>query len=113
MPYINIKSNFKINKEAEEKVKAKLGQAISIIPGKREASLMLGFEYANMYFRGQELDKILFVEVKLYGKADRTAMNELTAEICTIFNEELSVPKDCIYVKYEEVEVWGCNGYNF
>lgn len=113
MPYISSKVNFEITKDNEKKVKEKLGKAISIIPGKREASLMLGFEKCNMYFKGEEMDKLAMIEVKLYGKADRGAMNELTGEICNIYNAELGIPKENIYVKYEEVEVWGCNGGNF
>lgn len=113
VPFINTKVNFEVSKEKEVNVKDRLGKAISIIPGKSERSLMLGFEKASMYFHGEECDKLAMVEVKLFGTADRGAMNSLTGELCKIYNEEFGIPQGNIYVKYEEVEVWGCNGSNF
>ncbi len=113
MPFINTKTNFEIDKAKRDKIKSDYGKAIGIIPGKSEGSLMLAFESCPMYFKGQEKEKLAFVEVKLYGKADRSAMNDLTAEICNILNTETGIAKSDIYVKYEEVEVWGCNGGNF
>ncbi len=113
MPFINTKTNFEIDKNKRDKIKSEYGRAISLIPGKSECSLMLGFESCPMYFGGQEKDKIAFVEVKLYGSADRGAMNELTGAICDILNTETGIDRGDIYVKYEEVEVWGCGGHNF
>ena len=37
----------------------------------------------------------------------------MTGEICKIFNEELGIEPNRIYVKYEEVANWGWNGENF
>lgn len=113
MPFISTKSNFKIPKEKQETVKAKLGQAISLIPGKSEAYLMLAFENADMYFKGQAFDKIIFAEVKIFGTADRNSLDKLTSELCNIYEQELGVPGSNVYVKYEEVENWGYNGFNF
>ena len=113
MPFISTKTNFDIDKEKQKKIKAQYGKAISLIPGKSERSLMVAFENADMYFRGEEKDKLAFVEVKLYGSADRTSMNALTGALCDILNTETGIDKGDIYVKYEEVEVWGCGGSNF
>ena len=37
----------------------------------------------------------------------------MTTEVCKISEEELGIPQNKIYVKYEEVENWGWNGRNF
>lgn len=50
------------------------------------------------------------MEVKIYGSASKTAMEKMTEEICNIYEEELGIAKNRIYVKYEEVENWGWNG---
>lgn len=113
MPFINTKTNFEINKEKRDKIKESYGKAITLIPGKSERSLMLGFDCCPMYFGGQEREKLAFVEVKLFGMADRDKMNELTKKLCDILNSETGVEKSDIYVKFEEAEVWGCNGRNF
>lgn len=44
MPFIGSKVTVEITPEKEEIIKAKLGKAISLIKGKSETFLMLGFE---------------------------------------------------------------------
>lgn len=114
MPFINTKVNTTISKEDEILLKERLGEAISIIPGKSEQWLMLGFEdNIKMYFRGNNDEKIAFVEVKVFGGENKAAFNDLTAEICKIYNDILGIDKDKIYVKYETTTNWGWNGANF
>ena len=114
MPFINSKVSVKLTEEKEQTIKTRLGQAIALIPGKSESWLMLGFEDEyTLYFKGNKEEKIAFVEVSIFGSASSSALNSLTVEICDIFNEELGIPKDKIYVKYSETENWGWNGNNF
>ena len=114
MPFIGSKVSVKISKEKEESIKKKLGEAIQLIPGKSETFLMIGFEDEySLYFGGEKLEKGAFVEVKIFGKASKDSYDKLTAEICYIYEEELGIPQNKIYVKYEEVQNWGWNGKNF
>ncbi|CRZ34123.1 phenylpyruvate tautomerase PptA (4-oxalocrotonate tautomerase family) [Herbinix hemicellulosilytica] len=114
MPFISTKTNVKLTDEKYDSIKKKLGKAIELIPGKSENWIMLSFEDGSkMYFKGKDDRPLAFVEVKLFGKASRDAYNNLTIEITNILNDELNIPPDCIYVKYEEVSNWGWNGSNF
>jgi len=114
MPFINSKVTVSMSAEKKETIKARLGEAIALIPGKSESWLMVGFEdNYTLYFKGNQNGETAFVEVKIFGKASAAAYDRLTAAICEIFNEELGIAKDRIYVKYEEVENWGWNGGNF
>ena len=114
MPFIGSKVTVNISKKKEEIIKAKLGKAISLIKGKQEQFLMVGFEEKyNLYFAGEKLEKGAFIEIKIFGSASKEEYDNLTAEVCNIFNEELEIPKDKIYVKYEEISNWGWNGVNF
>lgn len=114
MPYINTRTNVNITKEKEIEIKKKLGKAIELIPGKSENWLMVSFEDQRpMYFKGESDTGIAFVEVKLFGRADSGSYNKLTAEITKILEDELDIPRNHIYVKYEEVNHWGWNGSNF
>ena len=114
MPFINSKVSVAMSQEKKESVKAKLGQAISLIPGKSENWLMVGFEDSyDLYFQGNQDGPTAFVEVKIYGSASSGAYSELTGAICDIYQEELGIPKNRVYVKYEEVANWGWNGSNF
>ena len=111
MPYIQTRTNSKIDKEKELRIKERLGEAIRIL-GKSEDWLMLEFiPECNLYFRGSNEDLIAYVDVKLLGKS--TEYNTMTAAITEIINSELGVAPDHIYVSYGEFANWGWNGSNF
>ena len=114
MPFINSKVSVPLTDSEKETLKGKLGQAISLIPGKSESWLMVGFEdnYA-LYFKGKNDTKLAYVEVKIVGGTTDEAYDKLTARLCQIYEEVLGIPQDKIYIKYEEVEHWGWNGANF
>lgn len=114
MPFINSKVSVSMSQEVKENVKTKLGEAITLIPGKSENWLMVGFEdECDLYFQGNQNAPTAFVEVKIYGSAAPNVLSKLTGVICEIFEAELKIPKERTYVKYEEVENWGWNGSNF
>lgn len=114
MPYISTRTNVTISKDIEVKIKNELGKAIEILPGKNENWLMLSFEdECRLYFKGESNRNIAYVEVKLFGKSPTDAYDKLTSEITKILNQELHIPPENVYVKYEEVSQWGYNGHNF
>lgn len=114
MPYISTKTNVTITKEKEVLIKEKFGKAIELIPGKSENWLMCAFEGAqSLYFKGDDRSSLAFIEVKIFGKSTKEAYDALTKKITEIVSEELLISPDKIYVKYEEVSVWGWNGTNF
>lgn len=114
MPFINAKVSVKISDDKKESINSKLGKAIALIPGKSENWLMVGFEEeCSLFFKGQKYEKLAFVEVKIFGSATKQAYDQLTSAISSIFNEELSIPAENLYVTYREVENWGWNGNNF
>lgn len=114
MPYINTTTTVKISENQEAALKEAMGKAISLIPGKSESWLMLNFrDCARMAFRGDANGECAMLEVEILGKADAAALDKLTAELCRIVSEVLSVPSDRIYVKYNEIDVWGYDGANF
>lgn len=114
MPFIDSKVTIKLSKEKRDLLKTKLGSIISNIPGKSENYLMVGFqdEY-SLYFKGEELKYGAFIEVKIFGRTSKENLKIVTKEICDLYEKELNIPKDAIYIKYEEVENWGFDGFNF
>lgn len=114
MPFIDSKISISVSEEKEKELKARLGQAIALIPGKSESWLMTGFtDNYHLYFKGDNSQPTAFVEVKVFGRENRDAFDALTAEICKIFQEVLGIAPDHVYVKYEAVANWGWNGGNF
>lgn len=114
MPYIDTKLNIRLSQEKEAILKKKLGEAIAEFPGKSEYWLMLNFtDNCRMWFRGYDRFPVAMVEVKLFGGTDAENCNRMTGIICKLFEEELGISPDHVYVKYEFVEHWGWNGENF
>lgn len=114
MPFIDSKVSFKLSEQQQEEIKTRLGKAIELIPGKSESWLMVGFsDDYKLYFKGEASPKIVYVEVSVFGKVTQNAIDNLTSEICNIYNEVTGTPKDKIYVKYFEADKWGWNGNNF
>ena len=114
MPFINAKISKTITKDEEKELKTKLGQAISILPGKSEHWLMTGFQDGyHLYFRGEDSEPAAFIEVAIFGGSDRDAFDRLTAEITKIFTGVLGIAADHIYIKYATTSDWGWNGSNF
>lgn len=113
MPFINSKVTVKMSEEKKEAIKTKLGEAISLIPGKSEHWLMVGFEDCyDLYFQGNKDGESAFVEVSIFGSVSAAVSDSMTGAICQIFEEELAIPKNRIYIKYQEVPNWGWNGSN-
>lgn len=113
MPYINTTTNVKISNSSEENIKSKFGEAIKIL-GKSESWLMLNFvDNQRMYFQGDNSKPMAIVEVKLFGKAQPNAYDEMTSAITNTISSELNISPNQVYVKYEEVSYWGWNGNNF
>jgi len=113
MPFIDSKITKKLSNEQKDAIKAELGKAISIM-GKSENYLMIGFEDEyDLYMGGNKLDAGAFVSVKALGSINSQASNEMTAEICRIFSDQLGIPGNNVYITYQGFSDWGWNGSNF
>ena len=114
MPFIDSKVSVKITEEQEKELKTRLGQAISLIPGKSESWLMTGFEdNYHLYFRGENSEPMAYVEVRLFGGPNKAAFQKMTEEITKIFGDILGIAPDHMYIKYSATPDWGWNGGNF
>lgn len=112
MPFIELKTNQNIN-EVKAILKSELGSAITAIPGKSEAWLMVELEGdKTMYFKGSNEPCAMF-EIAIFGKANDDAYDDLTKRICAISEKYLNVSPDRTYVKYSEIDHWGFNNFNF
>ncbi len=113
MPFINVKTNAKISKEEELDLKARLGQAITAIPGKSETWLMVDIEQGrDMYFQGTDAPCAM-VNVSIYGAASSSAYENLTGKIDDILNDILGIDRSRIYTAFFPTSDWGWNGRNF
>ena len=112
MPYIETTTNIPISGRREQAIKERMGEAITLIPGKSEGWLMLSFrDNVSMYYKGED-EPCAICQVKLYGSASEEDYANLTEALTDILHEELDIEADRVYVTYEEISTWGCNGGN-
>ena len=114
MPMITTHTTATVTAEKKELLTKALGEAITLLPGKSEAYLMLEFiGDCQMAFHGDTTLPLAYVEVKLLGKSTKAAYEALTTRICDVLEQILGIPAEGTYVKYEEVEHWGYNRFHF
>ncbi len=113
MPFINVKTNNRIENSVKEKVKTELGQAITLIQGKSERWLMVNIEDDSfLYFQGND-ESACYVEVKIYGNPSSSDCDNLTNRITGIIHRYLNIKPERIYVAYFSTPNWGFAGSNF
>lgn len=114
MPFISTKTNKKLTKDNEIALKEAFGKAIELLPGKTEKWLMLSFDGdCHMAFHGDMDSEMAYLTVSLVGSAANEAYDALTKELCRIMQDVLGIAPDMVYIKYEEIDHWGFNGFNF
>ena len=114
MPYIEAKLSCKLTDEKIEALKCGFGKAIECIPGKSESWLMVNIEDSkDLYFKGNKDGDTAYVSVAIFGSAEKSAYEELTAEICTLLSDICGISPSRTYVTYREVFNWGWNNSNF
>lgn len=113
MPFIDSKITLPVPQEKREVLKSELGKAISLL-NKPESFLMVGFEdNYDLYMAGKKLEKGAYVAVSLLGNASSAAYENMTAKICELYEKELGIPGNAVYVTYQGINDWGWNGRNF
>ncbi len=111
MPFIGVKTANKLTPSQKLAVKAGMGQAVELIPGKTESKLMMSIEDGlDLFFRGEEKTSCAFVEVRLKDEAAFEAKAAMTAKIFDVLEKEAGVAKDDAYVNIQEYPEWGSRG---
>ena len=113
MPFIDSKITVSVSQDKKDVLKGEFGKMMAVL-GKPESFLMVGFEdNYDLYMGGKKLEKGAYVSVSLFGAASRSAYESLTEKICTLYEKELGIPGNAVYVTYHGVNDWGWNGRNF
>jgi phenylpyruvate tautomerase PptA (4-oxalocrotonate tautomerase family) len=112
MPFIDSKITLPLTNDQKESLKTKLGEYITSLH-KSETWLMVGIEdNYDLWLAGKKLEKGAYVNVSLFGDAGSSAYENLTSQICSLFENELSIPSDKVYISYHPTNDWGWNGRN-
>lgn len=114
MPYIHMRCTESLTAAQMEAIKDEFGKAISLLPGKSEAHLMVDIaDGAHLWLAGKNDEPLAMVEVEILGKSTPDAYQKLTARLTEILGERAGIAPSGVFVKYAEKTYWGHNGANF
>lgn len=114
MPYCEIITTAKIDKQLDMKLSHELARIIELVPGKQERWVMTHIEdEARMSLGGINTENSAMVTLSTFGELTSEQYNMLTKELCASASKLLNVAPDRIYVRYESIIHWGWNGENF
>lgn len=113
MPFIDVKVSVEMSRKQKDVVKQELGKAVTTFPGKSESWLMVNItDNCDLYFKGNKDGATAFVDLKLFGKVAAADCSKMTAEICRILSDQLSISPERVFTAYQGYENWGWNGNN-
>ena len=111
MPFIKAKVSCPISKEQETGLKAGMGKAIGLVPGKSEEYLLLEFEdNCHLWLRGKNDEPVAYIEAAIFGNEMHYGYDAFTAGVTDLFANVLHIRPDHIYIKYEDITAWGVQG---
>ena len=111
MPFITCKVNRPVSREQETELKARMGKAIELVPGKSEEYLLLAFApESRLWLRGDDSQPVAYIDAAIFGNEGHYGYTEFTAEATRAFGDVLGIPAGNVYIKYEDIIAWGVGG---
>ena len=110
MPLLNISTNKEIKNE--QLLLSKSSEFISSLLNKSENFVMIKLtDSLPMYFSGND-DPCCFIELKSIGSL---IPSEISQPICEFFSAELQIPKERIFIFFQDIDssMWAWNGKTF
>lgn len=114
MPYIELETNLNLDSEIKNEIKSKLGELISILPGKSETYLMVKIlDSLDLYFQGNKKEALI-CKINLYGNSvNKNSLDEFTLKLTNYLSNYLNIDANRIYISYFLSPYWGEGGINF
>lgn len=110
MPYIHVNTSKDLGGKGKEKLKTKLGELISLLPGKSEDVLMVHIsDGQDMYFKGEKRD-VAYLDIKLFRESDMESKSKFTSEVFRLFEREFGIDGGNLFLSISEYNTWGFLG---
>lgn len=114
MPFIMSKVNIPLTAAQRVELTEGLGKAIEHVPGKSEASLMVGLEeQCHLYLRGEGERPMAYITVAVFDNPSHRGYVDLSRAIASLFAKVLDMDPAQIYVNYEDIPAWSVAGRTF
>lgn len=114
MPYFNIETNAIIDESSIQDLTKKFSVFISELLGKPEQFVMISLKTENSLIFGGNGKSTAFVQLKSIG-LPKERCTEFSEKICNLLDSELGIPKDRIFINFQDLErsMFGWNGKTF
>ncbi|MDO4537067.1 MAG: phenylpyruvate tautomerase MIF-related protein [Coriobacteriales bacterium] len=111
MPFVVARVSMPVKRAQELELKARLGHAISLVPGKSEAYLLVEIEdECHLFLAGSDVKPVAYLEVSVFGNEGHAGYDGFTREVTDAFAEVLGILPDHIYLRFSDIEAWGVAG---
>lgn len=111
MPLISVHTSQPLSPSQRDALKTGLGQAVTLIPGKTEAQLMVEFlDQVPIYKGGQNEGHFAVVEVKCFRSVPFQDNQRFTQAVFGLLGQQLGIPENHIYLTLTELPTWGTMG---
>jgi len=107
MPYVQIRTSVKCTEEQLQTIKNAVSPAISLIPGKSEAVLMIEIvPDCRLFIAGNEDAPTAYVAVYCNNDNAREDLLPYSRVICETLNRVIGVPMNRIYITHQGRPEW-------
>lgn len=111
MPFVVVRVNLAISTKQELELKARLGQAIGLVPGKSEEYLLVSIEdKCHLFLAGDGQTPLAYLEVSVFGNEAHAGYAAFTREVTQALQDVLGIAPDHVYLRFSDVAAWGVSG---
>ena len=108
MPFVVARVSVPVRRAQELELKARLGKAIGLVPGKSEANLLVGIEdECHLFLAGSDAEPLAYLEISVFGNEGHAGYDGFTREVTDAFAEVLGILPDHIYLRFSDIDAWG------
>jgi phenylpyruvate tautomerase len=106
-PSVSESSSSALQAEGAEIISQEIGKSLDFVMVLVEAGVSASF--------GEKTSPVAYLEVKNVGELIPEVTSRLAQRLSALIEEELSIPKDRIYIEFQKSErhLWGWNGKTF
>ena len=114
MPFLTVRTNVEVDYERARRVKSGLGEAIALLPGKSEMSLLVEIrDRARLWLRGDANPAIVCLDAAVFGNEDHAGRRAFVAAATRLLCAELGAAPENVFVNFSDIPAWGVAGMTF
>ena len=114
MPMIDLNTNVTVSERARLELARGLGEAIALIPGKVEDSLMLRISGNNdMFFKGRDDIPMAYVRTDLYAQLPDEEYQPFGDAVMRLLGKVLAIPSGNVYLTIRQIPCWITRGEQY